>query len=320
MAARLDEGMTHTSPTGSHVGTGASFTHVSKVFSGRTPVRALQDVSLKISSGEIIALLGPNGAGKSTLIDLLLGLTTPSSGEVSICGTTPRQAVSRGQIGAVLQTGGLLPDLTVESTVRLIASTYPSTQPVEEVLERANLSTIRRRRVQACSGGEQQRLRFALALLGSPTFLILDEPTAGMDPTARRNFWASMRTHASHGTTILFATHYLEEAQNFAERIVVLNEGSILADGSVSEIRNMSNAHTIEAEFPTTFSPEELLHSPVAELVQNIDHYGTGSWHLTTTDSDALARYLLNHTAARNLQISIASLDAAFLAVASKES
>ncbi|WKD60144.1 putative ABC transporter ATP-binding protein YbhF [Corynebacterium ciconiae DSM 44920] len=310
--------MHSTSSTTTRAETGASVKHVSKFFGGRSGVQALKDVSLEIGSGEIIALLGPNGAGKSTLIDLLLGLTTPTSGEVEICGTSPRTAVERSQIGAVLQTGGLLPDLSVEKTVRLIASTFAHTAPLEEVLERANLTALRRRKVQALSGGEKQRLRFALALLGEPSVLILDEPTAGMDPTARHEFWESMRAQASHGTTILFATHYLEEAQNFAERIVLLTEGSILADGSVDEIRHLGSAQHIEAEFPSSFSPEELSHSPAAELLGGVEHRGGGTWRLSTTDSDALARYLLNHTAAKNLQITAASLDDTFLAITSE--
>ncbi|AHI03425.1 ABC transporter ATP-binding protein [Corynebacterium falsenii DSM 44353] len=285
---------------------------------------ALDDVSLTIAPGEIIGLLGPNGAGKSTLIDLILELTTPTSGTVSVCGTSPRRAIAHSQVGAVLQTGGLLPDLTIEQTIRLISSTFPHPQPLDQILERADLTRIRSRKVQACSGGEQQRLRFALALIGAPTFLILDEPTAGMDPVARRHFWESMRVQASHGTTILFATHYLEEAQDFASRIVLLSQGRILADGTVDEIRNMTSSYTIQARFSpdATTPPTFLQHMDpnVSGLVSAVDELGHDTWQFTTTDSDALARYLLNHTAARDLRIAASSLDDAFVTLTESNS
>ncbi|AZA10918.1 ABC transporter ATP-binding protein [Corynebacterium gerontici] len=199
-------------------------------------VQALRGLSLKVQRGEILALLGSNGAGKSTLIDIVLGLTRPTSGHVQVFGATPREAVLDTKVGAVLQSGGLLPDLSVQDTIKLIASTFADPTPVEDALRRANLLDIRTRKVQACSGGEQQRLRFALALLGSPELLILDEPTAGMDPTAREHFWQEMRREAERGATILFATHYLREAEHFAQRAVVLRCGELVADAPVTNL------------------------------------------------------------------------------------
>src|SRR5215469_17172138 len=176
-------------------------------------VRAVRGVDLAIDSGEIVALLGPNGAGKTTTIDMILGLSQPTDGDVSVYGTHPREAIQRGLVSAVLQVGGLLKDLTVAETARYTASLFAGTRPVDEVLRRAGISDIADRKVGKCSGGEQQRLRFALALLPNPELLILDEPTTGMDVEGRRDFWAAIRKDTSEGRTVVFATHYLEEAQ-----------------------------------------------------------------------------------------------------------
>lgn len=212
-------------------------------------VEALRGVNLEVKRGEILAILGPNGAGKSTLIDIILGLTTPTSGQVQLFGGTPREAVLASKVGAVLQTGGLLPDLSVQATVELIASTFTNPIPVDVALERAHLNEIRKRKVQACSGGEQQRLRFALALLGSPELLMLDEPTAGMDPTAREQFWQEMQQEAERGATILFATHYLREAEQFAQRAMLLNHGHVLENAPMSEL--LSAHENLDQAFST---------------------------------------------------------------------
>src|SRR5215475_16185998 len=172
-------------------------------------VRAVQGIDLVIAPGEIVALLGPNGAGKTTTIDMILGLSQPTAGHVSVYGTQPRRAIERGLVSAVLQVGGLLKDLTVAETARYTASLFASSRPVDEVLRRAGISDIADRRVGKCSGGEQQRLRFAMALLPNPELLILDEPTTGMDVEGRREFWAAIRKDAELGRTVLFATHYL---------------------------------------------------------------------------------------------------------------
>ena len=162
----------------------------------------------------------------------------------------PREAVVSGAVSAVLQTGGLLRDLTVRETVPMIASTYASHTPVDEVIDRAGLRTLADRRVSKCSGGEQQRLRFALALLPDPRLLVLDEPTAGMDVTARRDFWDTMHADASAGRTVVFATHYLEEADAFADRIVLVAGGRIVADGTTAEIRSQASGRTVSATLP----------------------------------------------------------------------
>src|SRR5215211_5020195 len=160
------------------------------------PVTAVNDLSLQIDSGEIVAFLGPNGAGKTTTIDMLLGLSRPDAGSVLVYGSTPDDAIARGEVSAVMQNGGLLKDFTVAETVAYTASLYAHARPVTEVLERAGIGGIADRRVAKCSGGEQQRLRFAMALLSDPRLLILDEPTTGMDVEGRREFWGAIREDA----------------------------------------------------------------------------------------------------------------------------
>src|SRR5262249_26663747 len=155
-------------------------------------VMAVRGVDLTIAPGEIVALLGPNGAGKTTTIDMILGLSQPTDGDVAVYGMHPRQAIEGGMVSAVLQVGGLLKDLTVAETARYTASLFAGTRPVDEVLRRAGISDIADRKVGKCSGGEQQRLRFAMALLPNPELLILDEPTTGMDVEGRREFWAAI--------------------------------------------------------------------------------------------------------------------------------
>ena len=159
----------------------------------------------------------------------------------------PAAAVSRGLVAAVMQTGGLLKDLTVRETVRLTASLYAEPRPVDEVLERAGITGIADRLVGKCSGGEQQRLRFALALLPDPALMALDEPTAGMDVEGRRDFWSAIRRDAEQGRTVLFATHYLEEADAYADRIILLRQGRIVADGTAAEVRNLSSGRSVRA-------------------------------------------------------------------------
>ena len=200
--------------------------------------------------GEIVAFLGPNGAGKTTTIDMILGLTNPDSGSISVFGHTPRGAVSRGLVSAVLQTGGLLKDLTVRETVELTASLFAEKRPVDEALERAGIRDLANRRVGLCSGGEQQRLRFAMALVSDPALLILDEPTTGMDVEARRSFWNAIRTDAARGRTVMFATHYLEEADEYADRIVLMSRGQIVADGTTAEIKNLVSGRVVQATIP----------------------------------------------------------------------
>lgn len=270
-------------------------------------IRAVDGISLTIEQGEIVALLGTNGAGKTTALDMVLGLTKPTSGEVSVLGGTPTSAIHAGRISAVLQTGGLLGDLKVEETVQLIAAMYANHAPIEDVMERAGLTGIAKQMVSKCSGGEQQRLRFALALLPEPDIIVLDEPTAGMDVNARAAFWDAMHEEAARGRTVVFATHYLHEAEQFANRIVMMNRGRIIADGSVAEVRKLAGKRRIAVRWPDV-SDQQLTQLPEHEVVQREGEAIT----FAAVDSDGLARYLLTHTPAFDLTITAASLDEAF--------
>ena len=203
-------------------------------------VHAVRGIDLEIEPGEMVAFLGPNGAGKTTTIDMVLGLSRPTSGDVEVLGMQPRQAIARGLVAAVMQTGGLLKDLTVRETVEYTASLFADTKPVDEVLDSAGITGIADRRVAKCSGGEQQRLRFAMALLSDPALLLLDEPTTGMDVEGRRSFWSAIREDAQQGRSVLFATHYLEEADQYADRIILISNGQIVADGTGSEIKALA--------------------------------------------------------------------------------
>src|SRR3954468_13985913 len=277
-------------------------------------VRAVDGIDLVIEPGEVVAFLGPNGAGKTTTLDMVLGLTDPTSGTAEVFGRPPREAVVSGSVSAVLQTGGQLRAPTVRETVRMIASTYAVHAPVDEVIERAGVAGITARRVSKCSGGEQQRLRFALALLPDPRLLVLDEPTAGMDVTARRDFWETMHADASAGRTVVFATHYLEEADAFADRIVLIAGGRIVADGPTDEIRSRASGRTVSATLPVgslAATVARLLREPG---VVSVDERGARVV-VTASDSDAVARLLLGELGGTDLEIVSAGLERAFMAL-----
>ena len=271
-------------------------------------VQAVRGLDLELAQGEVVAFLGPNGAGKTSTIDMVLGLSAPSSGEVSVLGLRPRQAVARGLVSAVMQSGGLLKDLTVQETVRYTASLFADTRPVADVMADAGITGIADRKVGKCSGGEQQRLRFAMALLPDPALLLLDEPTTGMDVEGRRAFWSAIRRDAAQGRTVLFATHYLDEADQYADRIVLISQGRIVADGSGSQIRALAAGRTVRAWLP------EADDAALAALegVEGLERRGD-TVLLHARDSDAVARHLLTSTAARDLEITSRGLEDAFL-------
>ncbi|MEO7998864.1 MAG: ABC transporter ATP-binding protein [Gemmatimonadaceae bacterium] len=277
-------------------------------------VTAVNDLTLQVAPGEILAFLGPNGAGKTTTIDMMLGLARPDIGTVQIYGKTPLEAIGRGEIAAVMQTGGLLKDFTVEETVQFTASLYAHSRPTAEVLDRAGIAHIAKRRVGKCSGGEQQRLRFAMALLSDPRLLILDEPTTGMDVEGRRDFWSAIREDASRGRTVLFATHYLDEADAYADRIVLIRQGSVVADGTTAEIKNLASGRMVRA---TLESPNEYAINALPG-VTSVELRGE-SIIVNCTNSDVVARYLLTETAARDVEISSQNLEAAFVALTSND-
>lgn len=276
-------------------------------------VRAVDGIDLAVAPGEVVAFLGPNGAGKTTTIDTLLGLADPDAGSVSVLGLEPGRAIAQGRVSAVMQSGGLLKDLTVRETVEMTASFFSASRSVDDVLRRAGIGDIADRKVGKCSGGQQQRLRFALALLPDPDVIVLDEPTTGMDVEGRRDFWTALRADAARGRTILFATHYLEEADAYADRIVLLSHGRVVADGSAAQVKNLASGRLVTATLPDLTAAEtaELEAIPGVRSVE----VRRDRVLVRTADSDGVARHLLTATAARDIEITASGLEDAFLAL-----
>lgn len=273
-------------------------------------VLAVNDIDLTVERGEILAFLGPNGAGKTTTLDMVLGLSHPTSGSIRVCGTTPHEAIKAGKVSALLQTGGLIADITVGETVDYIASTFPKPTMGRRALELAGITDLANRKVKACSGGEQQRLKFALALLPDPEVLILDEPTAGMDVTARRGFWNRMQAEATVGRTVLFATHYLEEAEQFARRVVFISEGSIVADGPTDQIRDLTGAREVRVR---AHHPEAVMAALRERFPSQRVEINGSSVATVSSESDNVARFLLAMDGVSALEISHPSLEDSFV-------
>jgi ABC-2 type transport system ATP-binding protein len=272
-------------------------------------IEAVRGIDVSIAPGETVALLGPNGAGKSTTIDMLLGLLEPDAGTVSVFGRSPSGAVAAGAVGAMLQTGALIRDLSVRELVAMMASFYPAPLDVDETLALTGIAEIASQRTNKLSGGQTQRVRFALALVSNPELLVLDEPTVAMDVEGRRGFWTTMREFASRGKTIVFATHYLEEADAYADRAVLMAHGRIVADGPTTEIRAMVGTRTIRATLPGVDIDALALLSGV----NSAERHGEAVI-LSCADSDAAIRGLLAaYPAVRDLEIAAAGLEQAFI-------
>ncbi|MFE3516045.1 ABC transporter ATP-binding protein [Streptomyces sp. NPDC059166] len=287
------------------------FTGVVKTYgrAGRT-VRAADGVDLVVRRGETVALLGRNGAGKSTAIGLLLGLDTPDSGTVRLLGRPPEQAVRAGLAGAMLQDGRPIPRVTARELVRFVASLHPRPLPVAETLDLAGVTAYADRRVDKLSGGQAQRVRFAVALAGGPELVVLDEPTSALDVEARRSLWESVGKFAERGGTVLFSTHQLDEADRYADRIVVMDRGRIVADGSGEEIGRSVGGGLVSFD-PAGLTPSELASLPG---VVHVDMAG-GRARLRTDDSDATVVALAALGAVRNLLVGRATLEDAFLSL-----
>ncbi len=272
-------------------------------------VRAVRGVDLVIAPGEVVAFLGPNGAGKSTTVDVLLGLTRADAGTVRIFGTEPVRAVQAGRVGAMLQGGALLPDVTVRELVSVIAALHRRPIPVDHALRLAGISDIAGARTTKLSGGQAQRVRYALALVPDPDLLVLDEPTVAMDVEVRRSFWASMRTFTERGRTVLFTTHYLQEADAFADRVVVLADGVVVADGTGSEIKAATGGRTVSAALDGV-DDDALALLPGVNAVERQG----GRVLLRCNDSDACLRALIaDHPAAHDIEVAAGNLEDAFL-------
>lgn len=276
---------------------------------------AVDGVDLTIHRGEVVALLGPNGAGKSTTIDLALGLARPTSGDAELFGAPPIAAIREGRVGAMLQGGALLPTLTVAESVALVAAAHRRPLTVAEALERARCTEIARQRVSKLSGGQLQRARFAVAVVSDPDLLFLDEPTAAMDVEARRTFWQSMREFTDAGRTVVFATHYLDEADEYADRIVMMARGRIVADGTPAEVKAVVSGRRIRATSDSPATPSTRAALLALPGVRSAERHGDRIT-LVSDDSDATLRALLTaHPDLHDIEVTAHTMDEAFLAL-----
>lgn len=274
-------------------------------------VRAVDGIDLVIAPGEVVALLGPNGAGKSTTVDMLLGLTKPDAGEARIFGQQPHDAIGTGTVGAMLQEGALPEDATVKETVAMIASLHNRPMPVAEAMRHAGIADIATRRCTKLSGGQKQRVRFAVSLVCDPDLLVLDEPTSAMDVATRRDFWQSMKDFTDSGRTVMFATHYLDEAEEFADRVVLMRSGRVVADGSVAQVRAAVSGRVLRAVVPGLTEPAALALPGVNAAEMRADRV-----ELDCADSDAAVRALLaGYPQAHDIEIRAVGLEEAFLAL-----
>ena len=298
----------------SHTGTGpvVSFENVSKHYGS---LRAVDGLSLDLRAGETVALLGPNGAGKSTSLDMLLALRKPTSGKIRMFGSDPYHAVKSGRVGAMLQSGGLMPEVTVLELVTLVAGLQPRPVPIATTMRRAGIESIAGQRVDRLSGGQTQRVRFALAIAGECDLVVLDEPTTAMDVETRRRFWASMKEEVAEGKTLLFATHYLEEADQAADRILVINRGRLLADGTPAEIKARAGAKHMSFRLDNVNEPFLLGLPGIVSVEMRGDVV-----QIQSSDSDATLYAMLDAGyRPRELEVGSLGLEQAFLAITAED-
>jgi ABC-2 type transport system ATP-binding protein len=278
-------------------------------------VEALQGVDLCIRPGEAVALLGPNGAGKTTTISLMLGLRRPTSGSVRLFGLDPTNRRARSRAGVMLQESGVMGVLTVRETLRLFRSYYPCPLPLVQVLALAGLEDVADRRVIRLSGGQRQRLYFALAICGDPEVLFLDEPTVGMDVEARHAFLAGMRAASRAGKTIVLTTHYLEEADVLAERIVVIDHGVVIADTSPRELKAHVASKRVSFRVTTPMDNMMLAGLPVMSVQCSGQHV-----RLLSNEPETVLRTLFKRgVIIADLEVTGADLEDAFLALTRRE-
>jgi ABC-2 type transport system ATP-binding protein len=273
-------------------------------------IRALRGVDFQVRAGEVVALLGPNGAGKTTAVKLLLGLMQPDSGRVRVFGGDPTNPENRMRTGAMLQVGRVPETLRVREHIDLFSSYYSKPMPLEEVLVAAGLEKLRDRKFGDLSGGQRQRVLFALAICGDPDLLFLDEPTVGLDVEARRSLWEQIRRLLERGKTVLLTTHYLEEADALADRIAVINQGEIIAEGTPSEIKSQTSGKRVRCI--TALSLPRLLQIPgVTDARQDRE-----AVEIHAHEVEAVVRALLALDASLSgLEITSAGLEEAFLAL-----
>jgi ABC-2 type transport system ATP-binding protein len=285
----------------------ATLTNVTKRYGATT---ALDGLNLALHPGEVVALLGPNGAGKSTAVRLLLGLIASTSGSARVFGSDPRNPSARVRIGAMLQVARLPETLRVRDHLDLFRSYYPRPLPVEEIVRIAQLKGIEDRLFSQLSGGQKQRVLFGLALCGDPDLVFLDEPTVGMDIEARRGLWQQIRALADRGKTVLLTTHYLEEADALAHRIVVLNKGKIVSEGTPSEIKSCGAGRKIRCR--TSLNAEFLRTLP---SVTSVEQSRDAVVVTAIQAEDVVREMLLRDETLSNLEIASPALEDAFLAL-----
>lgn len=275
---------------------------------------ALNDVSLDVRRGEVLSLLGANGAGKTTSVKLMLGLISPTSGSATLFGGDPRRATNRQRVGAMLQVGKVPETLRVREHIDQFRSYYPSPLSVNEVMDLGGLDGIEDRKFGELSGGQRQRVLFALALCGDPELLFLDEPTLGFDVEVRRAFWKQIRAYVSHGRTVLLTTHYLEEADALADRIVVIDKGAIVADGTPSEIKGRVSGRRIRCV--TSVQALDIQAMPGVTSVS----VESGRTEIMAAAAEQVVRELLKRDASlSNLEVNSVGLEDAFISLIGKE-
>ena len=279
-------------------------------------VTAVDDLGLEIRPGETVALLGPNGAGKTTAVELMLGLRRPDAGRVRIFGGSPVDAIASGRVGAMLQEGDLPPGAKVGELVDLVRGLYPRPLPLADALRLGDVEEIADRRVERLSGGQRQRVRLAIALAGGPELLVLDEPTAAMDVAARRSFWSAAGEYVSDGRSLVFATHRLEEADEVADRIVVMASGRLVADGSPDAVKATASGRGAVSFRGNGIPIEALQRLPAVEEVE----LARGRMTLRTADPDRTVRALLDRAPQiEGLEVAAPRLEDAFLALTDEE-
>ena len=269
-------------------------------------VTALHEVDLDVPPGQLLGLLGPNGAGKTTLLQLLSGLRRPTSGRVELFGADPRDAGARRRLGTTPQDTGLPATLRVREVVALVAGHFPDPVPSQELLADFGLTGLESRQTGGLSGGQRRRLAVALAFVGRPSLVLLDEPTTGLDVEARHALWDGVRRFHAGGGTVVLTSHYLEEVEALAERVVIIDRGRVAADGSLAQIRSRVPSRRLRLR--AAGLPEL---PGVGRSVSDADVH-----QLWTADSDALVRDLERSGAAfSDLEVATASLEEAFLAL-----
>jgi ABC-2 type transport system ATP-binding protein len=279
-------------------------------------VIAVDDVSLEVRRGETVALLGPNGAGKTTVLEMILGLRRPHAGAIRVLGTSTAKATAGGRVGAMLQEGGVPPGARVAELVDLVRRLYPRPLALAEAMRLTGLEPLAERRVERLSGGEKQRVRLALALAGRPELLVLDEPTAALDVAARRSFWIAAGRYVAGGRSLVFATHRLEEAEDVADRVVVMARGRVVADGEPAEVKARAGGSST-VRFAADGVPLELLaRLPAVERIET----GRGRVSLRTHDPNRTVRALVDAVPAlHGLEVTATDLEEAFLTLTTEE-